>query len=345
MKVNFYLMHLEEKCLYIEADVNFERIDINEVDVISENLMPVMMKNIPDKRRSFKAWWKMRSIPSGRREYYNLMRAFFEIPSMQRPMVNETSLLLSLLSYGQSVTDKYWINPEKESLIPLFKFTNGAVEDYIFKPTTFADIDYYTHSFTNELDKFFLISSQRDHIKTYQTPSLNLNGNVQKYWIEEDGDFYLIKYLYSVEELNNNEFIINDFLWENYRDLARLLSPYKKDIKDFDKYADINKPFNCIKSKNFVDKDTEFIPASEIVYVSGGTGGDVYEMLAEGCDILGIRDLDYLLEVSDEIEYKFGIKEDRSFDNFGFIRDAKTRVFLRPAPLFGHSYYKYILER
>ncbi len=345
MLINLFLMHLDQKCAFIEADICFDRIDILNVDVINPHLIPVMCKNIENKRHILKQWWKMRSIPSGRREYYNLMRSLFEIPANKRPLVNETSLLLSLLSYGQSLTDKYWINPEKDTIIPLFRFTNSSMEDIILKTTTYNEINYYDNQFSNELDKFFILTSTHAKINTYNTPSFSLNGNTQKFWKKENDKFFIYKYLYNVKELMNNELIINSYLKMHYKDLATNTKLVQSDILSFDQFSDINKPLNFIVSENFTDKDTEFIPASEIMLVSGKFEGDVYDVLKEGCDILGIKDIDYVLNVANEIEEEFGIKEERSFDNFGFIRDAKTRVFLKPAPLFGNTYYKYILER
>jgi len=339
-------MHLDEKVAFISTEMSFTDLQILEFDVIEPKLLPIMIKNMPFQGKAFKEWWANRTVPVKRREFYNLIRILCKIPFKERPFMNEAIFFLSLISFGQSLTDKYWFNPETEILIPFMKYTNNFLEDYLLTPKNFEDIDYFTNKFDNTLNKYF-IDSRSGHLESvsYLTPSINTNGNIQKYWDIIDNQFFLMKYLYNINELNFNEIVINDYLSKHYGDLSNKIYLFKKNATNFDELAEKEKSFTLVASKCFVEEHTEFIPASEIIFATGKVYEDVYDMYYEGCEMLGIQNPEYPLLVSNEINLNFGIQEERDFSNFGFIRDARSRVFLKPAPLFGNSYYKYILGK
>ncbi len=339
-------MHYDDKVAFVDSDITFGDIKINDFDVIDQKLLPVMIKNMPNKERMFELWWRDRTIPVGRREYYNLIRLLFQISFRERPLMTNAIFIVSLLSYGQTLEDKYWFNPEQEMNVPCFRLSGGGMDDILLEPKQFEEIDFFKNKFDLSLSRFFINSWESGaKINSFNNPSLNTNGCIQKYWDVIDSQFYLMKYLYNVNELNFNEILVNDWLTKNYPDLSNKLYIFKKNLSDFNLTTDLEKTFSLIASKCFVDENTEFIPASDIALATGIMANDVYDMYYEGCNLLGIKDAEYPIVVSNELEDFFGIREERSFDNFGFIRDAKSRVFIKPSPLFGNSYYKYILDR
>ena len=122
-------MHFDEKVAYVQTQLTLTQLEIKSFDVINEPLLPVMLKNMPNKARIFENWWKSRIIPYGRREFYNFIRVIYGIPFNTRPLLTAAMYPISLFSYAASLSDKYWINPEKEEVIPFFKLTNGCLKD------------------------------------------------------------------------------------------------------------------------------------------------------------------------------------------------------------------------
>lgn len=94
----------------------------------------------------------------------------------------------------------------------------------------------------------------------------------------------------------------------------------------------------CSICKNFVDENTEFVPASHLVLprIEKEDGSDIYEktlLVAEEIGVEGYKDfMDKMLMVDYIIQ-----NTDRHLGNFGFIRNVETGKFVGPAPLFDNG--------
>ena len=97
----------------------------------------------------------------------------------------------------------------------------------------------------------------------------------------------------------------------------------------------------CSKCRNFVDADTEFVPASAVYMREPRREGEtVYEHLLAMCKAYEIEDAKSCIDrmiVADHIL----CNPDRHLNNFGFLRSASTGKILKFAPLFdcGSSYW------
>ena len=96
----------------------------------------------------------------------------------------------------------------------------------------------------------------------------------------------------------------------------------------------------CSKCRNFVDEDTEFVPASHIYYKKPRKATDtIYAHLMKMCRCYGIKDAEDYVDAMIAADHILG-NDDRHLGNFGFIRDVETAGITGFAPLFdsGSSY-------
>ena len=96
----------------------------------------------------------------------------------------------------------------------------------------------------------------------------------------------------------------------------------------------------CSKCRNFVDKDTEFVPASHIYYKQPRRSDEtVYEHLMKMCSCYGVSNAKEYVDSMIAADHILG-NDDRHLGNFGFIRDVETAGITGFAPLFdsGSSY-------
>lgn len=90
----------------------------------------------------------------------------------------------------------------------------------------------------------------------------------------------------------------------------------------------------CSECANFIDMDTEFVPASHIYFKEKRNGREsVYHHFLRMCDKFEIEGAQQYIDSMIAADHIIG-NDDRHLGNFGFIRDAETGKILRFAPLF-----------
>ena len=111
------------------------------------------------------------------------------------------------------------------------------------------------------------------------------------------------------------------------------------DIVPFVKYSLV--PYGmtfCSKCENFIDENTEFVPASQIYRISSRDNehDTQYQHFLRMCRKIGIRDIEESMDNMFMADMLIG-NSDRHLANFGFIRNAETGKIERFAPLFDLS--------
>lgn len=213
-----------------------------------------------------------------------------------------------------SLTDQYWFKRSKnESWDELNFFTHQyptAVGDALFAPWT--------------VDKKQL---------SLQSPDLTTNGVCRKQWVQDDQmNSYLIKAA------------SKQFHQEPLSEILASMTLQKLNIIPFVKYEFvINGLRICSKSKCFVTKDFEFVPAQHIYQKEPRLSTDtIYDHFIKMCDKFDIPEAREFVDSMILADYVIG-NSDRHLGNFGVLKDVTTGEIVGFAPLFdfGSAFWEY----
>lgn len=204
--------------------------------------------------------------------------------------------------YGLSLSDHYWLKP-----------------DHV--PLDWREINFFENEFSGDIGKLLFGEIQGGASLNLMSPDNTSDGWLRKKWIIREGKRYLLKGGSGDEQEPFNEVIATGLL-------ARLgIShvPYTLE-KQGDSYYSL-----C---ENFVTTDTEFIPAWQLMGVLKRINHESeYEHLIRCCEYVGMKQVRGSLEKMLTVDFLIA-NEDRHYNNFGFMRDAKTLAFQGLAPIF-----------
>lgn len=223
-------------------------------------------------------------------------------------------------NYGAmfSLSDQYWFKKEGSDV-------------------TWESGNFFTNSYTDEVGKMFFSPWEVDPTSSgLPSPDLATNGVLIKAWRREGG----VNYLYKTGSKKNHQQPISEVL-------ASIMLK-KLDFIPFVEYElDIYGLKLCSKCANFVDADSEFVPASHIFYLEPlPEGRTIYEHFLLMCSYFKIDGAKDYLDKMIAADKLIG-NDDRHFGNFGFIRNVQTCQITGFAPLFdsGSSFYGLNEER
>lgn len=215
----------------------------------------------------------------------------------------ETTTKLSARSLGLSLSDQYWIKPAGSDI-------------------EWQDVNFFTNDFSNDLgDAFFSRGSSKPNISP-MTPDASSNGWLKKKWTIIDGERYLAK-AGSVP-----------LLQQPYNEVAASQIMQLLGIEHVEYRLVIEEGRPLCLCKNFVDTETEFVPANLIRNVLPKSKNDNeythFLKCAEKLQISNAKEyLNSLMAIDFLIE-----NTDRHYGNFGFIRNVNTLKFVGAAPVF-----------
>ena len=215
----------------------------------------------------------------------------------------ETTTKLSARSLGLSLSDQYWIKPAGSDI-------------------EWQDVNFFTNDFSNDLgDAFFSRGSSKPNISP-MTPDASSNGWLKKKWTIIDGERYLAK-AGSVP-----------LLQQPYNEVAASQIMQLLGIEHVEYRLVIEEDRPLCLCKNFVDTETEFVPANLIRNVLPKSKNDNeythFLKCAEKLQIFNAKEyLNSLMAIDFLIE-----NTDRHYGNFGFIRNVNTLKFVGAAPVF-----------
>lgn len=218
----------------------------------------------------------------------------------------ESASILSKRSLGLSLSDQYWIKPFGSDL-------------------SWEDINFFTNDFSTELgETFFNRGSSKPTINPF-TPDASSNGWLKKKWVKIDGQTYLAKAGSA------------PLLQQPYNEVAvaQIAEALAIEYVNYNLVIEDNRPL-CL-CKNFIDVDTELVPAHFVrsVMPKGKNESD-YQHFIRCAEYLQIPNVKVFLNNMMAIDFLVE-NTDRHYGNFGFIRDVNTLEFLRPAPLFDNG--------
>ena len=190
---------------------------------------------------------------------------------------------------------------------------------------TWDSMNFFTNRYSQDTGCAFFTPWLLENTHRFgRSPDYTTNGALKKTWkLQPDGTSHLIKA--GSRKLHQ----------EPITEVLASAMLEKLNIIPFVKYTlTVEGMTLCSECANFVDKNTEFVPASHIYFSEPKKEGEnVYTHLLRMCDkyeISGAKEYIDSMITADRI---LG-NDDRHLGNFGFIRDAQTGRLLRFAPLF-----------
>lgn len=243
-------------------------------------------------------WWQKRCIPE-KRDGSKEVFDFLKLKARTQ---------LQLLNNGLSLSDTYWIKSPSSSV-------------------KWKDVNFFTNDFSYDVGNLTFGYNQKSltEFNPY-SPDISTNGWLKKTWVIKNNKRYLIK-AGSAPEYQEP---INEILATKMLEALNFV-PYVKyrigQIKD--------KP--CSTCKNFLDENTEYVPAY-LIYKSAPRleTTSVYGHLIERCKVYNIPGAEEFIDKMLQVDYIMS-NADRHLGNFGFLRDVDTLKIIGPAPLFDNG--------
>ena len=270
------------------------------IEIKNINYAPLILKQAYEKDNHFRLnlnnWFKGRGIPASR-DKLDILLARLNISTPEELLDK---------AFGLSLSDQYWIRPVD---------SNIHYEDINFFDHDFDSIEFLEISFSNDSKT---ISSQN----SLKTPNNTTDGMLKKAWIIENNKRYLLKGGYK-----------NDILQPFNEVLASMICE-RLGFNHVVYTLDVVKDKVVSKCECFINKDTEFVPASQIMaQVEKHQNEEDYD------EYIKILEEHHIENAREKIENMYILdflimNEDRHLNNFGVIRDVNTLKWVDIAPIF-----------
>ena len=222
--------------------------------------------------------------------------------ALQTLDIANTKMLL-IRCFGLSLSDQYWICPEGSGL-------------------TWDKVNFFENSFSDDIGDVLFGANKNANAFNFSSPDNTSDGNLKKRWKIMDGKRCLVKGGSNpFRQQPFNEVIATEIM-------KRLDIPHVPYTVMWDKGA----PY-CV-CEDFVDKDTELVPAWRIIQTKKKENNiSVYQHFLNCCEKLGITDVVPFLDRMIVLDYIIA-NEDRHLNNFGALRNAETLEWMGMAPVY-----------
>lgn len=247
-------------------------------------------------------WFKGRGIPDWRDDLDLLL---------SKLGVSTPNELLDK-AFGLSLSDQYWIKP-----------LNSRVK---YKNINFFENDFNSADFTNAT---FSNSNDFNTKISLISPNNTTDGRLKKSWVIQNSKRYLLKGAYKNEVMQPFNEVLASKICE------------RLNIKHTHYDLEIISDKVVSKCECFIDKDTELVPASQIL--NNCHKNNAYEEYIEILESHGINNVREKLEDMFILDYIM-MNEDRHLNNFGIIRNINTLKWLDVAPIFDNGQSLNILD-
>lgn len=209
-----------------------------------------------------------------------------------------------------SLTDQYW-----------FQWNRSEKWD---------DLNFFTNRYSSAIGRaFFEPWDVRPEDIPENSPDQTTDGGLRKVWVQDP-----ISLKSSLIKARGRA-----YMQEPVTEVMASIILEELDIVPFVQYTLV--PYGmtfCSKCENFIERDTEFVSASQIYRVAerDKERDTQYQHLLRMCRRIGIHDADRQLDKMLMADMLIG-NSDRHLANFGFIRNVETKEIVKFAPLFDLS--------
>ena len=292
--MEYILHHREHPVLALDIDEDTGTIvKVNEK--YSRERMPlgVVQKGDIIDRRRLNSWWLGRSIPASRSGIRDALEKL-DIPTPQ---------LLLTKCYGLSLSDQYWVRPEKLDI-------------------KWEDVNFFDNPFSDDVGNILFGEIPKGGEIDLMSPDNTSDGWLKKKWIISDGKRRLIKGgSGAIQQEPYNEVLASAIM----RRLNIPHIPYTLTIMDEYPYSVCD---------DFITRDTELISAWHVMQTQKMPNSiSYYQHYLSCCDNLGIAGVSESIDMMLTLDYII-VNVDRHANNFGVIRDANTLEWIGAAPIY-----------
>ena len=276
---------------------------VNITKTINPNHAPVGTLHIASQKpeisyTSLDSWLANRTIPNSRQNL-DLIFDGLNIPNTRA---------LSLKSYGLSLSDQYWLKP--------------TTADF-----SWESINFFQNDFSDDIGEILLETKHTsDGDINLHSPSNNLNGILKKKWTIQNGERILVK--------GGSD----GFQQEPYNEVIATAIMNELNISHVPYVVTSRKGQAYSLCKNFINENTELIPAANVQNTQIHNPDNPYQQLLFCCEELGLGIDNIKVKLDQMMVIDFIISNtDRHLNNFGFIRDANTLKWQGFAPIYDNG--------
>lgn len=187
------------------------------------------------------------------------------------------------------------------------------------------DLNFFTNRYGDESGRVFFTPWLMESSQVFPpSPDYTTNGALKKTWKQQED---LSSHLIKAGSRKLHQEPITEVLASSMLKKMNLL-PYVTYTLTIEGMT------MCSECRNFVDKDTEFVPAAHIYFREKRKEPvSIYHHLLRMCDRFEIEGAQEYIDSMITADHILG-NDDRHLGNFGFLRDASTGKILGFAPLF-----------
>ncbi|MCR5609170.1 MAG: HipA domain-containing protein [Lachnospiraceae bacterium] len=292
--MRYFLMHKKIEVAMLTIDeINGVISSIDEMYNPEHFPLGVFTKENAD-RKELNDWWRGRSIPASRNGLQETLEKVGENDIMS----------LILKSCGLSLSDHYWLKPEKSDI-------------------KWEDINFFENDFSEDIGNILFGGEIPEKINFY-SPDNTSDGWLKKRWKISNGDRVLIKG-------GSNPFQQEPF---NEVIASRFMKRLGIKCVSYDIIWQDGYPYSICK--DFVDNNTELIPAHRLMQMRKKLNHEnTYQHFVSCCNEVGLDAIPFLDRML-AVDYIIA-NEDRHFNNFGLLRDSDTLKFIGFAPIYDNG--------
>lgn len=288
------LMHKKIKVADMELDEVTGSIQKIGTVYVPEHLpVGVCMRRGTADRAMLNEWWLERSIPASRSGIRQALDAM---------NITSTKTLL-IRCYGLSLSDQYWICPEKSGL-------------------TWDQVNFFDNRFSNDIGDVLFGKNKNPNALDFSSPDNTSDGNLKKRWKVIDGSPCLIK--------GGS----NPFCQQPFNEVIAAGIMERLGISHISYWVTWSEGTPYCICEDFVTRDTELIPAWRIIQTQKKNNStSVYQHFIQCCEKLGVKEAVPFLDRMIVLDYIIA-NEDRHLNNFGLLRNAETLEWIGTAPIY-----------
>ncbi len=295
----YTLCHKDIPVLTFKTDYD----EVSEIiSVLNPCHLPVGIFKEYDKNISltqqFRTWWRSRAIPASRQNLNDALELLGNITTEQ----------LVTKSFGLSLSDQYWANPDSSGL-------------------SWHDVNFFENDFSDDVGKALFGTLDVHDISSLSllSPDNTSDGWLKKKWIIDNGDRVLLKG--GSGESQQEPF--NEVLAAEI--CKRLGIPHV----DYSIAEHDGRYYSACK--DFINGNTELVSAWHVKNVLRKDKNESeYQHLLRCCQAVGMSAIP---DIEKQLCRMFVVDSiiantDRHFNNFGFVRNADTLAWIGLAPVF-----------
>jgi hypothetical protein len=205
-------------------------------------------------------------------------------------------------SHGLSLSDHYWLRPEKSDL-------------------KWEEINFFTNPFSEDIGNVLFGQAPKNGVISFMSPDIACDGWLPKRWKIIEGKRCLIKGGSGYEQEPCNEAIASIVMQR----LGVSHVPYTIEVMD---------GHLCSVCENFLSVDSELVAAWHISQArTRDNRASAFNHFLYCCEELGIPNARESLEKMLVVDYLIA-NEDRHYGNFGAVRNTRTLEWRGLAPVY-----------